>query len=154
APRPRTRRWTRRWVRQPDRRNRRRGRPPPQGSGFPASPGSAWHAPLQSTPQRAPCLQSTLASVMEPSRGPCAEGSRLAGAAAGVTNSYQIRLAQVLWSVKVIPVPSIAGALLFQPTPHTDQRGFFSRTFDSEIVKEAGIDPGGFIQDSQSRSVR
>lgn len=56
--------------------------------------------------------------------------------------------------MKVIPVPRIVGALLFQPTPHTDQRGFFCRTFDSEIVKEAGIDPSRFIQDSQSRSVR
>jgi dTDP-4-dehydrorhamnose 3,5-epimerase len=55
--------------------------------------------------------------------------------------------------VKVTPVPRIAGALLFIPTPHSDERGFFSRTFDSEIVRDAGIDPG-FAQDSQSRSMR
>jgi dTDP-4-dehydrorhamnose 3,5-epimerase len=56
--------------------------------------------------------------------------------------------------VKVTPVARIAGALVFEPTPHTDERGFFSRTFDAEVVKEAGIDPGDFVQDSQSRSVR
>lgn len=56
--------------------------------------------------------------------------------------------------MKVTPVTRIAGALLFQPTPHTDQRGFFSRTFDSAVVREAGIDPNGFVQDSQSRSAR
>jgi len=56
--------------------------------------------------------------------------------------------------VKVSPVPHIAGALLFQPTPHTDERGFFSRTFDSAIMRQAGIDPCDFVQDSLSRSVR
>jgi len=71
-----------------------------------------------------------------------------------MADSYQIRMAGVLWLVKVIPVARVAGALLFEPTPHTDERGFFSRTFDAEIVKEAGLDPGGFVQHSQSRSVR
>ena len=33
-------------------------------------------------------------------------------------------------SVKVDQVPRIDGALLFRPTPHVDERGFFSRTFD------------------------
>jgi dTDP-4-dehydrorhamnose 3,5-epimerase len=56
--------------------------------------------------------------------------------------------------VKVSPVTRIAGALLFEPAPHADERGFFSRTFDAAIAMEAGIDPGGFAQDSQSRSVR
>ena len=57
-------------------------------------------------------------------------------------------------SVKVTQVPRIAGALLFQPSPHADERGFFSRTFDAEIARGAGIDPDGFAQDSQSRSRR
>lgn len=56
--------------------------------------------------------------------------------------------------MKAIPVPEIAGAYLFEPTPHVDQRGFFSRTFDAEVVRAAGIDPDGFVQDSQSRSAR
>ena len=56
--------------------------------------------------------------------------------------------------MKAIPVSRIWGALLFQPTPHIDERGFFSRTFDSVVVREAGIDPDGFVQDSQSRSAR
>jgi dTDP-4-dehydrorhamnose 3,5-epimerase len=52
----------------------------------------------------------------------------------------------------VTPVPRIAGAMLFTPTPHVDERGFFSRTFDTEIVRAAGIDPSCFTQDSLSRS--
>jgi dTDP-4-dehydrorhamnose 3,5-epimerase len=56
--------------------------------------------------------------------------------------------------VKVTTVGRIDGALLFQPTPHVDERGFFSRTFDAEVARGAGIDPAGFAQDSLSRSVR
>jgi dTDP-4-dehydrorhamnose 3,5-epimerase len=56
--------------------------------------------------------------------------------------------------VHVHPVPRIAGALLFKPTPHVDERGFFCRTFDVEVVRQAGIDPGAFAQDSLSRSAR
>jgi len=52
----------------------------------------------------------------------------------------------------VIQVPRIAGALLFLPTPHVDERGFFCRTFDREIVRTAGLDPDSFQQDSVSRS--
>jgi dTDP-4-dehydrorhamnose 3,5-epimerase len=56
--------------------------------------------------------------------------------------------------VDVYPVPRIAGALLFKPAPHVDERGFFSRTFDAAVVRAAGIDPAGFAQDSLSRSRR
>jgi dTDP-4-dehydrorhamnose 3,5-epimerase len=56
--------------------------------------------------------------------------------------------------VKVTPVLGIAGALLFEPVPHLDERGFFARTFDADIARESGIDPHGFIQDSLSRSAR
>jgi dTDP-4-dehydrorhamnose 3,5-epimerase len=56
--------------------------------------------------------------------------------------------------MKAIPVPEIAGAYLFEPAPHVDQRGFFSRTFDADVVRSAGIDPDGFVQDSLSRSAR
>ena len=45
------------------------------------------------------------------------------------------------------------GVLLFEPTPHRDARGFFSRTSDNAVLAGAGIDPT-FVQDSQSRSVR
>ena len=51
-------------------------------------------------------------------------------------------------------VPRIAGAFLFVPTPHVDERGFFCRTFDADVVREAGLDPCSFAQDSVSRSVR
>lgn len=46
------------------------------------------------------------------------------------------------------------GVLLFTPTPHQDERGFFSRTFDAEVFVGAGLDPNAFSQDSLSRSHR
>lgn len=52
----------------------------------------------------------------------------------------------------VIKVERIAGALLFKPSPHVDERGFFSRTFDAAVMRAAGIDPFKFVQDSVSRS--
>jgi dTDP-4-dehydrorhamnose 3,5-epimerase len=56
--------------------------------------------------------------------------------------------------LQISEVPRVAGALLMRPTPHVDERGFFSRTFDADIARSAGIDPAGFVQDSLSRSVR
>lgn len=56
--------------------------------------------------------------------------------------------------MKAVPVAAIHGAYLFEPTPVADARGFFCRTFDRELVRAAGIDPDGFIQDSVSRSHR
>jgi dTDP-4-dehydrorhamnose 3,5-epimerase len=56
--------------------------------------------------------------------------------------------------MEICPVERIAGAILFKPTPHVDERGFFSRTFDAEIARAAGLDPAGFAQDSLSRSAR
>lgn len=49
---------------------------------------------------------------------------------------------------------SIPGLVVFRPTPHRDERGFFSRTFDAEVARLAGIDPCSFVQDSVSRSRR
>ena len=48
----------------------------------------------------------------------------------------------------------IAGTVLFRPASHVDERGFFSRTFDAEIARAAGLEPGAFVQDSISRSKR
>jgi dTDP-4-dehydrorhamnose 3,5-epimerase len=48
----------------------------------------------------------------------------------------------------------IPGVVVFTPTPHRDERGFFSRTFDAAAAKDAGIDPASFVQDSVSRSRR
>ena len=56
--------------------------------------------------------------------------------------------------MKVDSVPHIADALLFRPAPHLDERGFFCRTFDADVVRAAGIDPAAFTQHSLSRSVR
>ncbi|NOV97434.1 dTDP-4-dehydrorhamnose 3,5-epimerase family protein [Isoptericola halotolerans] len=49
---------------------------------------------------------------------------------------------------------TLAGVLLLEPTPHRDDRGLFTRTFDDETASRAGLDPRSFVQDSQSRSVR
>jgi dTDP-4-dehydrorhamnose 3,5-epimerase len=57
-------------------------------------------------------------------------------------------------AVDVQPIAGIAGALLFTPTPHRDERGFFSRTFDAEVARAAGLDSAAFAQDSISRSAR
>jgi dTDP-4-dehydrorhamnose 3,5-epimerase len=54
--------------------------------------------------------------------------------------------------VDVNQVSRITGALLFRPTPYVDQRGFFSRTFDADVMRAVGIDPAAFVQDSLSRS--
>ncbi|MGH9112847.1 MAG: dTDP-4-dehydrorhamnose 3,5-epimerase family protein [Acidimicrobiales bacterium] len=47
---------------------------------------------------------------------------------------------------------TLAGLLVFVPTPHHDQRGFFTRTFDAEVATAHDVDPASFVQDSQSRS--
>lgn len=54
--------------------------------------------------------------------------------------------------MKATPVPEITGAYLFEPVPYADERGFFCRTFDAEVVRSAGLDPDAFVQDSVSRS--
>ena len=51
-----------------------------------------------------------------------------------------------------VRLTALAGVLVFVPTPHHDERGFFTRTFDAEIAAAHGIDPASFVQDSQSRS--
>lgn len=47
---------------------------------------------------------------------------------------------------------ALDGVLTFVPTPHHDDRGLFTRTFDAAVVAEFGIDAAAFAQDSQSRS--
>lgn len=56
--------------------------------------------------------------------------------------------------MEAIPVPRVSGAILFRPTPHIDERGFFCRTFDAAVLRAAGIEPDAFLQDSISRSAR
>jgi dTDP-4-dehydrorhamnose 3,5-epimerase len=56
--------------------------------------------------------------------------------------------------VDVNPVPRIEGALLFRPSPRVDERGFFCRTFDADVLSTAGLDPAAFVQHSLSRSMR
>jgi dTDP-4-dehydrorhamnose 3,5-epimerase len=47
------------------------------------------------------------------------------------------------------PLP---GVVVFRPEPVRDARGFFSRTFDPDVARRAGVDPDRFVQDSLSRS--
>ena len=54
--------------------------------------------------------------------------------------------------MRVETVARIAGAYLFTPAPHIDERGFFCRTYEDADIRDAGIDPAGFVQDSLSRS--
>lgn len=56
--------------------------------------------------------------------------------------------------MKAVPLRSVVGAFLFVPTPHYDERGFFCRTFDADVVRSVGIDPCSFVQDSVSRSAQ
>jgi dTDP-4-dehydrorhamnose 3,5-epimerase len=49
---------------------------------------------------------------------------------------------------------AIPGLLTFDPEPHRDERGFFTRTFDAAVARGAGVDPDSFVQDSLSRTVR
>ena len=46
----------------------------------------------------------------------------------------------------------IEGLIVLEPTPHRDERGYFTRTMDVAILADAGIDPAGFKQENQSRS--
>lgn len=47
----------------------------------------------------------------------------------------------------------LAGVLVFRPSPHRDERGFFSRTYDDAVAAKWGIVRSDFVQDSQSRSM-
>lgn len=53
--------------------------------------------------------------------------------------------------MKIVPT-DIAGLIVLEPTPHRDERGYFTRTMDVSILADAGIDPAGFKQENQSRS--
>jgi dTDP-4-dehydrorhamnose 3,5-epimerase len=46
----------------------------------------------------------------------------------------------------------VPGVVVFRPEPVRDARGFFTRTFDGDVARQAGIDPDAFLQDSLSRS--
>jgi dTDP-4-dehydrorhamnose 3,5-epimerase len=56
--------------------------------------------------------------------------------------------------MNVIRSHRIAGVMTFRSSAHVDDRGFFCRTFDADVMRSAGIDPGAFVQDSTSRSGR
>jgi len=46
----------------------------------------------------------------------------------------------------------LPGVLVFRPSPHRDERGFFTRTYDDAVAAKWGIVRSDFVQDSQSRS--
>jgi dTDP-4-dehydrorhamnose 3,5-epimerase len=53
--------------------------------------------------------------------------------------------------MEIIRTP-IEDLIIFRPSPIRDERGYFSRTFDVQILADAGIDPASFKQENQSRS--
>ncbi len=53
----------------------------------------------------------------------------------------------------IVRSTSIDGVLVCEPTVHTDVRGFFTRTFDLDSFREAGLECR-FVQHNQSRSRR
>ncbi|MCW4458849.1 dTDP-4-dehydrorhamnose 3,5-epimerase [Microbacterium sp. MPKO10] len=53
--------------------------------------------------------------------------------------------------MKIIPT-DIEGLVVFEPTVHRDERGYFTRILDVSILADAGIDPASFKQENQSRS--
>jgi dTDP-4-dehydrorhamnose 3,5-epimerase-like enzyme len=57
----------------------------------------------------------------------------------------------MLPDMEIIGTPS-EDLIIFRPTPIRNERGCISRTLDVQILAEAGIDPGGFKQENQSRS--
>ncbi len=46
----------------------------------------------------------------------------------------------------------VEGLVVLEPTPHRDERGYFTRTLDVAVLADAGIDPSSFKQENQSRS--
>jgi dTDP-4-dehydrorhamnose 3,5-epimerase len=56
----------------------------------------------------------------------------------------------MLPDMEIIGTPS-EDLIIFRPTPIRNERGCISRTLDVQILAEAGIDPGGFKQENQSR---
>lgn len=55
-------------------------------------------------------------------------------------------------TMKVTRSGRLSGVMTFRAEPHVDERGFFCRTFDADVMRGQGIDPAGFLQDSVSRS--
>ncbi len=53
--------------------------------------------------------------------------------------------------MEILPT-GIEGLVLLRPSPHRDERGYFTRTLDVEVLASAGIDPAGFKQENQSRT--
>lgn len=52
-----------------------------------------------------------------------------------------------------VETTDLSDVLLFRPSPHHDERGFFTRTFDADVAAAYGLIPAAFVQDSQSRSM-
>jgi dTDP-4-dehydrorhamnose 3,5-epimerase len=57
----------------------------------------------------------------------------------------------MLLDMEIIRTP-IEDLVVLRPTPIRDERGYFSRTLDVQVLADAGIDPTSFKQENQSRS--
>lgn len=49
---------------------------------------------------------------------------------------------------------ALGGVLLFEPTVHGDNRGFFFESYREDLFRQAAGDARPFVQDNHSRSVR
>lgn len=49
---------------------------------------------------------------------------------------------------------TLPDVLVIEPEPVVDERGFFVRTLDADVLREAGVEPTCFVQENQSRSLR
>ena len=47
---------------------------------------------------------------------------------------------------------TLQDVVLFECPVHQDDRGFFVRTMEQQLLRDVGIDPASFVQESQSRS--
>ncbi len=47
---------------------------------------------------------------------------------------------------------TLQDVVVFEGTAHHDDRGFFVRTMEQQLLRDVGIDPAAFVQESQSRS--
>ena len=66
-----------------------------------------------------------------------------------IPDNSGISLSCPAWRSSGLPIEDL---IIFRPTPIRDERGYFSRTLDIQILADAGIDPASFKQENQSRS--
>lgn len=69
-----------------------------------------------------------------------------------MTTTPDITRRDLGWPNAARSVTEIAGVHVFVPQPFRDERGFFSRSMDVTWLRDVGVDPCSFVQDSVSRT--